>query len=110
MNNINILSKISNILEIEVIRPIAKNRLAKNNAKQIILYKITYLSQGHKVIGFIAEPKRGDTLPCIIYNRGGDIKLGVIKAENLFFNSVSDICKAGYIVITTQHSGAGGSE
>lgn len=44
--------------------------------------KITYLSDGLKVIGFIVKPSdtKGRRLPAIIYNRGGSRELGKARS------------------------------
>ncbi len=88
-------------------------KLARKNANKIDVYKIIYTSQGHKVVGFIAEPKRTTKkLPCVITNRGGSGEFGAWKIGALFLNYVklTDLAARGYIVITTQYSGNGGSE
>lgn len=87
-----------------------KTSTAQLNSKKIFAYQIVYKSQGHKVVGFILEPRKGNHLPCIIWNRGGSKEFGAIKLENIFVNSMSEFAKAGYIVIASQYSGNGGSE
>jgi len=82
---------------------------AKKNDKKIFVYKIIYKSQGHKVVGFIVEPKKGKKLPNIIWNRGGSGDVGAIRIEQLF-TKIGKFAEHGYITIATQYSGAGGSE
>lgn len=82
---------------------------AKKTNSSIFVYQIVYKSQGHKVVGFIVEPKKGKKLPNIIWNRGGSNNIGEIKIEHLF-TKIGEFAKHGYITITTQYSGAGGSE
>ncbi len=87
-----------------------KYRVAIEIAKEINVYRILYKSQGHKVVGFIAEPKKGRNLPAIIWNRGGNREFGKIKKDFLFNNSFGRLAKAGYFVIATQYSGNDGGE
>ncbi len=83
--------------------------LAENNSDSIDVYRMVYLSQGHKVIGYIVEPKEGNLLPCIVYNRGGSKDFGSIKIGNLFLN-LSRFAFDGYITIMSQYSGNAGGE
>jgi hypothetical protein len=55
-----------------------KMRLAKGvpHLDSIQFSKITYLSDGLKVTGYIAEPKKEGVYPCIISNRGGNRDFG----------------------------------
>jgi dipeptidyl aminopeptidase/acylaminoacyl peptidase len=39
---------------------------------QVEIKSITYLSDGLKVKGYLAAPKKGEKLPCVIFNRGGN--------------------------------------
>lgn len=78
-------------------------------AQSLDAYRITYLSQGHKVNGYIIEPKEGGNLPCIIMNRGGAKEFGIWTASDVF-NMMSYFAFSGYIVIASQLSGCGGSE
>jgi dipeptidyl aminopeptidase/acylaminoacyl peptidase len=87
-----------------------KAKVAEDNNKLISVYKIIYKSQGHKVVGYIAEPKKGAKLPCVIWNRGGNGEFAAIKEEFLFVNSIASLAKAGYIVIASQYSGNAGGE
>jgi len=40
--------------------------------RSVNFYRISYLSDGLKVTGYIAEPKEKSKYPCIIANRGGN--------------------------------------
>lgn len=95
----------------DVSRKITSKKMTqvKKNNKYIFAYQIIYKSQGHKVVGYIIEPKKGTRLPNIIWNRGGSMDFGEIKIEHLF-TKIGNFAKQGYITITTQYSGAGGSE
>lgn len=84
---------------------------AEQNSKNVVAKKIVYKSGGHKVVGFIIEPKNpaSEKLPCIIYNRGGSGEFGAIDSASLFL-PLARMAQWGYVVITTQYSGNGGSE
>ncbi len=78
--------------------------------KNTIVEKITYLSDGLKVKGYVAYP--GDTskkYPCIIWNRGGIGNRGVIDsftARGLF----GQLASWGYVVFASQYRGNDGGE
>lgn len=75
----------------------------------IEVYSITYMSDGLKVNGFLAKPKKPGNYPCVIYNRGGNRGFGALKpAHGAIF--LGEIAKEGYIVIASQYRGNGGSE
>lgn len=84
---------------------------AEQNSENVVVKKIIYKSSGHKVVGFIVEPKNpaSEKLPCIIYNRGGSGEFGAIDSASLFL-PMARMAQWGYVVITTQYSGNGGSE
>jgi dipeptidyl aminopeptidase/acylaminoacyl peptidase len=70
---------------------------------------ITYLSDGLKVKGYLAVPKMGDKLPCVIFNRGGNPGLGVltdVRAAAL----LGRVASWGYVVVASQYRGAAGGE
>jgi dipeptidyl aminopeptidase/acylaminoacyl peptidase len=72
--------------------------------------KITYLSGGLKVKGYLAYPeKNSEKYPCIIWNRGGIGSKGAIDsftARGLF----GQIASWGYIVFASQYRGNDGGE
>mgnify|MGYP001598649266 FL=1 len=118
-DNSKILEKIPGILEVKriliteefekLVGPVVA-QTAKQNAQNIFVYKIIYRSQGHKVVGFMAEPRIGENLPCVIYNRGGSGEFGVLKIGMFFFRLPAELAMQGYIVIASQYSGNAGSE
>jgi len=72
------------------------------------LTDITYLSEGLKIKGFIAEPKAPGKYPCVIFCRGGNRDFGKIDwMTTTFFN---EIASHGYVVIASQYRGTTGSE
>ena len=71
------LKEVSNAMVPEVLK-----KARKINAK-VFAYRIVYKSQGHKVVGYIVEPRKGRKLPSVIWNRGGSVNFGAIKLEQL---------------------------
>lgn len=72
--------------------------------------KITYLSDGLKVRGFIAYPK--DDLaryPCVIWNRGGAGNRGAID-EFTARGIYGQLASWGYVVFASQYRGNAGGE
>lgn len=72
--------------------------------------KITYLSDGLKVKGYVAYPNNASKkYPCIIWNRGGIGNRGVIDsftARGLF----GQLASWGYVVFASQYRGNDGGE
>lgn len=61
------------LTRLEPVEPTIRTILA-----QVDLKSMTYLSEGLKVKGYLAVPKRGDRLPCVIFNRGGNRAFGAL--------------------------------
>jgi len=84
------------------------------NSNLLNIYKFTYLSNNHNVIGFLVQPKSFQESqtkePCIIYNRGGSQGFGFIDQVALFGQKIGGLALQGYSVMTTQYSGCGGSQ
>lgn len=72
---------------------------------EIVVYDITYISDGLKVKGYLAQPKAPGTYPAIIWNRGGNREYGLLKPS-----SIEPYARNGYVAIGTQYRGNGGSE
>lgn len=114
-----LISKIPGVLEVkrifftkeleQLVGPVTA-KIAKKNTKNIFVYRIIYRSQGHKVVGFISEPRIGNSLPCVIYNRGGLNEFGALKIGMFFFRLPAELALNGYIVIASQYSGNAGSD
>ena len=72
--------------------------------------KITYLSDGLKVNGYIAYPKdRTQKYPCIIWNRGGYGENGAIDEFNAC-GIFGQMASWGYVVFASQYRGNNGGE
>lgn len=120
MDNLKKIKSISIVNEVQELSPNTPDsgfpldasvlKKAKENLRKISVYRISYKSNAHNVIGFLIEPKKGKNLPCIIWNRSGSNEFGAIRPQYLFTNHLAQLALAGYVVITTQYSGNGGSE
>jgi dipeptidyl aminopeptidase/acylaminoacyl peptidase len=72
-------------------------------------YKIKYLSDRLKVIGFLLMPKVGGAkFPVIIYNRGGNLDFGKISDGTLGY--LSYLASNNYVVLASQYRGNDGGE
>ena len=87
-----------------------KSGWGDDSIDKTVVEKITYLSDGLKVKGYIAYPKdQSKKYPCIIWCRGGIGNAGAIDSFNArgIFGSLASW---GYVVLSTQYRGNDGSE
>ncbi len=75
----------------------------------IEVYRISYLSDGLKVMGLMAKPKAEGHYPCIIFNRGGNRNYGALKVYHGAL-SLGKLAKEGYVVIASQYRGNASGE
>lgn len=83
------------------------------NSAELELWKIKYMSDGLKIVGFIYKPKNteGKKFPAVIWNRGGvgeDTKIG-----NENFNDIYEmhrLASEGFVVLASQYRGTDGGE
>jgi len=82
----------------------------QNVVDNTITEKITYLSDGLKINGYLAYPKNSvGKYPCIVWCRGGYGNNGAIdefNARGIF----GQIASRGYVVFASQYRGNAGSE
>lgn len=71
--------------------------------------KIIYLSDGLKVTGYIAEPKKEGVYPCIIANRGGNRDFGQWNPLSIGY-FLGNMASWGYVVVASQYRGNDGGE
>ncbi|MBN2178819.1 MAG: S9 family peptidase [Deltaproteobacteria bacterium] len=72
-------------------------------------YKIKYLSDGLKVVGFVVRPKtNGPKFPVIVYNRGGNREYGKINEGTLRY--LSYLSSNGYVILASQYRGNDGGQ
>jgi dipeptidyl aminopeptidase/acylaminoacyl peptidase len=81
-----------------------------NVVQRVRFWKFTYESDGLKVGGYMAAPRRNDhsPLPCIIENRGGNRDFGAWTDTNALW--LAPLADAGYFVIASNYRGSPGSE
>ncbi len=79
------------------------------NVDRLVAHRIVYRSNGHKVVGFIVEPKEEGKRPVIIYDRGGSNDFGKILPSDVFVK-LGRFALWGYAVIASQYSGSDGGE
>ncbi len=94
----------SSLVQLENARPHARDILDK-----VEIRSITYLSDGLKIKGYLAVPKEGKKLPCVIYNRGGSRSFGALNDERAVY-LLGQIATWGYVVAASQYRGPGGGE
>lgn len=76
---------------------------------RVSLSRITYLSDGLKVTGYLAMPLGDGPFPCVIYNRGGNREFGRIS-EGQLTNYIARMASWGYVVVGSQYRGNDGGE
>jgi dipeptidyl aminopeptidase/acylaminoacyl peptidase len=72
-------------------------------------YQITYVSDGLKVKGYLAIPKKAGKYPCVIFNRGGNQEFSAITNDG-FVRNLGKLSQQGYVVIASQYRGVTGGE
>jgi pimeloyl-ACP methyl ester carboxylesterase len=72
--------------------------------------RISYASEGLKIQGFLLTPRPhpAGRLPVVIYNHGGNPRIGIIDGAKLA--GLTWLVRAGYAVVASQYRGCGGSE
>lgn len=80
-----------------------------NYLKDVIIEKIIYESDGLKVVGYTARPKKKGNYPCIIYNRGGNKEFGKLNKYKAVF-ILARIASWDYTVAASQYRGNDGGE
>ncbi|MCF6222777.1 MAG: prolyl oligopeptidase family serine peptidase [Flavobacteriaceae bacterium] len=75
----------------------------------VIIEKITYLSDGLKVKGYLVQPNKSDSYPCIIYNRGGNKEFAKLTSKKAIF-ILARVASWGYVVAASQYRGNDGGE
>lgn len=77
--------------------------------EKVRIEKITYLSDGLKITGYLAYPEAKGKYPAIIYNRGGNREFGSINNFKIAF-ILAKVASWGYVVIGSQYRGTDGGE
>jgi dipeptidyl aminopeptidase/acylaminoacyl peptidase len=97
--------------ELEPVWQQSYSRAAFEDARTQQMYecsRVTYLSGGLKVVGFVYGPKDHGSgqLPAIIYNRGGTATFHVINQP--YFPEFHALAKEGFVVLASNYRGSGG--
>lgn len=93
-----------------VIKPTSVwNAVAKKYYDSVDIYRITYLSDGLKVKGYMDVPKKPGKYPCIIYNRGGNRDFGKLNIGDYLID-MAQMASWGYCVVASQYRGNDGGE
>jgi dipeptidyl aminopeptidase/acylaminoacyl peptidase len=79
-----------------------------NLVQRVRFWRFTYESDGLKVCGYMAAPRRSGPLPCIIENRGGNRDFGAWTDTNAL--RLASLADASYFMIASNYRGSPGSE
>ncbi|MFQ5500063.1 MAG: alpha/beta hydrolase family protein [Candidatus Zixiibacteriota bacterium] len=71
--------------------------------------RLTYISDGLKVKGYIAQPTKQGPYPVLLWNRGGSGDRGALD-DLLAYLILASTAQWGYVVLATQYRGNMGSE
>jgi dipeptidyl aminopeptidase/acylaminoacyl peptidase len=82
---------------------------SKSALSQVELEMITYYSDGLRVKGYLAKPKKATKLPCVIFNRGGNREFGALNDFQAAL-MLGRIASWGYVVVASQYRGNAGGE
>lgn len=85
------------------------NAIIKKFYDSVDVYRITYLSDGLLVKGYMDIPKKPGKYPCIIYNRGGNREYGMLDVSDYLFY-MAQMSSWGYCVVASQYRGNDGGE
>jgi dipeptidyl aminopeptidase/acylaminoacyl peptidase len=83
--------------------------LAQRIKDSVDFFRITYMSDGLKVTGYIAEPKAPGKYPCIISNRGGNRDFSIWNPNSIVY-FLGQMASWNYVVIASQYRGNDGGE
>lgn len=81
----------------------------RSASEKVRFFRITYLSDGLKVKGYLAIPRKEGKHPCIIYNRGGSREFSAINDRN-FLRWIGKLAAENYVVVASQYRGNAGGE
>jgi dipeptidyl aminopeptidase/acylaminoacyl peptidase len=81
----------------------------KSIIESVSFSRISYLSDGLKVSGYMAVPKKEGKYPCLIFNRGGNREFGAL-GERAIMRFLGLVASWGYVVVGSQYRGNDGGE
>lgn len=76
---------------------------------RLVVQRITYLSDGLRVKGYLVEPAAGDSLPAVIFNRGGNRDYTAVS-DTFAVVRLGVLAQHGYVVAASQYRGNKGGE
>ncbi len=81
-----------------------------NSDPDVTCFRIQYLSDGLKVVGYLVQPREISSrpLPGCRFQSGGFLDLGKIEAFNLI--DLEQLAKQGFVVLASQYRGNDGGE
>ena len=84
-------------------------KIILDNKYNVNCYKMKYLSDGLKVVGFLLKPKgESSKYPVMIFNRGGNREFGKITKKYLKY--LSYLSSNNYVVLASQYRGNDGGQ
>ncbi|MGO4890043.1 alpha/beta hydrolase family protein [Anaerobacillus sp. MEB173] len=83
---------------------ILKKRIPSPHPK-ILLFEVTYVSQGLKVKGLLAEPQWAEQFPGFLYLRGGIKNVGMVRIARII-----QFASEGFVVMAPYYRGNKGGE
>jgi dipeptidyl aminopeptidase/acylaminoacyl peptidase len=81
----------------------------ENILEQVQISRISYLSDGLDVKGYLLIPRDGEAMPAVIYNRGGNREFGALTDTTAALR-LAPVAAWGYVVIASQYRGNAGGE
>jgi dipeptidyl aminopeptidase/acylaminoacyl peptidase len=99
----------NNVDIIKIVYKDGKLQKKYNYLNEVNIERITYISDGLKVKGYMASPKINGNYPCIIYNRGGNKEFGKLTPKKAVF-ILARLASWGYVVAGSQYRGNDGGE
>jgi len=90
-------------------RAVVKQLYGEGIVEKTIVERITYISDGLNVNGYIARPKEKGVYPVLIWNRGGSEEHGALDDVRAHL-ILASTAAWGYVVLATQYRGNVGSD
>ncbi len=96
------------IVEREAFAPSAEEK-STPGLDEVGIERITYLSDGLRVKGWLLTPKAPGPHPAIVYCRGGNREFGALD-EKRVLGRLLPMARWGYVVVASQYRGVAGGE
>ncbi len=76
---------------------------------EVDIFSMAHLSDELFITGYVVQPKRSGTYPCIVYNRGGNGDLGQLIMATAV-EQMALLASKGYVVVASNYRGTSYSE